>query len=142
MTTVSFTSNTITLAAANSAIEAGLAKAREMGIAVTIAVTDPNGVLKAYQRMEGASVLSTDVAVAKARTAATSGFNTGEFFEFIRTDPALLHGMTNVPGYAVFGGGEQITPADLGVIGAVGVSGAHYSQDEQVARAAVKAVTA
>ncbi|KXF53739.1 hypothetical protein AXA44_43470 [Rhodococcus sp. SC4] len=140
MTSPSFTTNTITLRAANAAIEAGLQKAQELGLAVTIAVTDPNGVLKAYQRMEGASVLSTDIAVRKARTAATSGFNTGALFDFIKTDPALLHGMTNVPDYAVFGGGEQISHPELGVIGAVGVSGAHYSEDEQIALAAVESV--
>lgn len=140
MTDQTYVTNSISLETANLAISAAIAKAEQMGLTVTVAVTDPNGILKAFQRMEGASVLSTDIAVNKAYTAVTSGFNTGAFFEFVKSDPALLHGMTEVPRFSVFGGGEQISHPTLGVIGAVGVSGAHYSEDEQIALAGVAAV--
>lgn len=139
MSESSYSVRAINLVGANAAISAGLAKARDMGLSVSIAVTDPAGTLTAFQRMEGASVLSADIAVRKAYTASTSGFSTGAFFDFIKTDPALLHGMTNVPNFAVFGGGELVVLED-GVIGAVGVSGAHYTEDEIIAKAAIAAV--
>lgn len=142
MTDSTYVTNSVTLATANRAIEAAIAQAEKMGLTVTIAIVDPSGVLKAYQRMEGSSQLSTDVAVRKAYTAATSGFNTGGFFEFIKTDPSLLTGMPQIPGYSIFGGGERIEHPELGLIGAVGVSGAHYSEDEQIALAGVASVLA
>jgi uncharacterized protein GlcG (DUF336 family) len=134
-----FTKSSISLNAAQRVLEAASVEATRLGIPMSIAVVDEAGTLKAFARMEGASVLSVTVAVDKAFTAATSGFPTGGFFEFIKDDPPLLAGIPVLPRIVAFGGGELIK-LDRSVLGAVGVSGGHYSQDEEVAVAGIEAL--
>jgi uncharacterized protein GlcG (DUF336 family) len=49
-------------------IAAARAKATELGVAVSVAVLDAAGHLKAFSRMDGAWLGSADVAIRKART--------------------------------------------------------------------------
>ena len=135
----SITKRSISLEAAQKAIEGASAKAREMGAPMVIAVVDESGVLKAFTRMDGAPLLSVDIAKDKAYTAVAFGIPTHEWFNFIKDDPPLLHGITQTPRLIVFGGGYPIA-ADGTVIGGIGVSGGHYSQDMQVAEAGLAAL--
>jgi uncharacterized protein GlcG (DUF336 family) len=64
---------------------------------------------------------------------------THAWFDFIKDDPPLLHGIVNTPRLVVFGGGYPIQIAGA-VVGAVGVSGGHYSQDMEVAQAGLAAL--
>jgi len=130
---------TISSEAARLAIAAAEAKAREMGAAMVVAVVDESGVLKAFSRMDGAPLLSVDVAQDKAYTAVAFGMPTHEWFNFIKDDPPLLHGITKTPRLTVFGGGYPITDSGQ-VVGGIGVSGGHYSHDMQVAEAGVAAL--
>ena len=56
------TKSTITSYAAQKMIEAAKAKAEEMGKPMVIAVVDDAGALKAYERMDGAPLLSVEIA--------------------------------------------------------------------------------
>jgi len=125
--------------AARRAIDAAEAKAREMGAPMVIAVVDESGVLKAFSRMDGAPLLSVDIARDKAYTAVAFGIPTHEWFNFIKDDPPLLHGITKTPRLVVFGGGYPLK-VDGQIIGGIGVSGGHYSHDMQVAEAGVAAL--
>lgn len=125
--------------AAQRTIAAAEAKAREMGAPMVIAVVDESGVLKAFSRMDGAPLLSVDVAKDKAYTAVAFGIPTHEWFNFIKDDPPLLHGITKTPRLVVFGGGYPLK-VDGQIIGGIGVSGGHYSHDMQVAEAGVAAL--
>jgi uncharacterized protein GlcG (DUF336 family) len=59
---------------------------------------------------------------------------------FSRMDPPLAAGAVGgIDRLVVFGGGFPITVGDT-IVGAVGVSGGHYSQDMDVARAGLAAV--
>jgi uncharacterized protein GlcG (DUF336 family) len=140
MTQLVFEKSSITLEAAELAIDAALKKAAEMKVAVAVAITDEAGNLRAFKRMVGCSILAGKVAFGKAFTAATSGFDTGPFFDFIKNDLPLLHGIPNLPDLVVFGGGYQIAIDGHGVIGAIGVSGGHYSEDEAIAKVGFQAV--
>jgi uncharacterized protein GlcG (DUF336 family) len=124
--------------AAQRAIEAAESKAREMGTPMVIAVVDESGVLKAFSRMDGAPLLSVDVAKDKAYTAVAFGIPTHEWFNFIKEDPPLLHGITKTPRLIVFGGGYPLK-ADGQIVGGIGTSGGHYTHDMQVAEAGVAA---
>lgn len=130
---------TISSEAARLALEAAEAKSREMGVAMVIAVVDESGTLKAFSRMDGAPLLSVDIAQDKAYTAVAFGLPSHQWFDFIKEDPPLLHGITKVPRLIVFGGGYPITHEGQ-IIGGIGVSGGHYSQDMQVAEAGLAAV--
>ena len=58
-----------------------------------------------------------------------------------KNDPPLLAGITHTPRLVVFGGGYPILENGQ-LIGAIGVSGGHYSEDMEVARAALDAINA
>jgi uncharacterized protein GlcG (DUF336 family) len=89
--------------------------------------------------MDGAPLLSVEIAKDKAYTAVAFGIPTHEWFKFIKDDPPLLHGIVNKPRLVVFGGGFPLRVGD-GLIGGIGVSGGHYTQDMQVAEAGVSAL--
>lgn len=120
---------------AHKVIAAAEAKASEMGIPFVIAVCDESGVLKAFSRMDGAALLSVQVAQDKAYTAVGFGMPTDAWHDFIKDDAPLLAGATDgIDRLVVFGGGFPIQ-VDGQRVGAIGVSGAHWSQDMEVARA-------
>ncbi len=127
--------------AADLLIGAATAKAAEMGLRVAIAVVDASGTLKAFRRMDGAPLLSNDIATNKAYTAAAYGLATHVWHDFIKEDPPLLHGIVHTPRLVVFGGGYPVE-IDGGISGAIGISGGHYSQDMEIAEAALAALSA
>ena len=127
---------TITTDAAHRVIAAAEAKAAEIGVPMCIAVADTGGNLKAFSRMDGAALLSTQVAQDKAYTAVGFGMPTHGWHDFIKDDQPLLHGIVHTPRLVVFGGGYPVQH-DGQVIGGIGVSGGHYHQDMQVAEAAL-----
>lgn len=136
----SFQKSSITSEAAERLIAAAEAKSREMGKAMCIAVCDEDGILKAFRRMDGAPLLSVQIAQDKAFTAISfGGLATHEWYDFIKNDPPLLNGIIKTDRLVVFGGGYAIKTEE-GIIGGIGVSGGHYSEDMQVAQAALEAL--
>lgn len=129
------TKQTLTLEAATSVVEAARAAAQSMGKPMVIAVTDEAGTLLAFARMDGAPVLSVDIAVDKAYTSATFGIPTHAWHDFIKDDPPLRDGApAAIKRLVVFGGGYPVA-VEGQVVGAIGVSGGHYSEDQKVAEA-------
>lgn len=129
----------ITQSASDRLIEAATAKAKKIGVPMAISIVDESGALKAFRRMDGAPLLSVDIATNKAYTAVSFGIPTHGWFEFIKNDPPLLHGIVHTPRLVVFGGGYPLTE-DGQTIGGIGVSGGHYDQDMAVAEAALAAL--
>ncbi len=120
---------------AHRMIAAAEAKASEIGVPMVIAVCDESGVLKAFSRMDGAALLSVQIAQDKAHTAAGFGMPTDAWHEFIKDDPPLAAGAVGgIDRLVVFGGGYPVI-VDETTVGAIGVSGGHYSQDMEVAQA-------
>jgi uncharacterized protein GlcG (DUF336 family) len=126
---------------AEKAIAAAAAKATEVKLKMCIAVSDEAGDLKAFLRMDGAPKLSIGIAQDKAYTAASFSMPTHAWFDFIKDDPPLLHGITHTPRLTVFGGGFPIVMKGE-MIGAIGLSGGHYTQDMECARAALASIGA
>lgn len=127
----------ISLELANKMLEAALEKAKQIGIPFSIAIVDSAGFLKAFAAMDGAPVLSLEIAQNKAYTAATYRRATHEWYDRIKDDPPLLHGIVHTPRLIIFGGGYPIEWNDQ-FIGGIGVSGGHYTQDMQVCEAALE----
>ncbi len=120
---------------AHRIIAAAEAKASEIGVPMVIAVCDESGVLKALSRMDGAALLSVQVAQDKAYTAVGFGMPTEGWHDFIKDDPPLAAGAVGgIDRLVIFGGGYPIKLGDT-IIGGIGVSGGHYSQDMEVAQA-------
>jgi uncharacterized protein GlcG (DUF336 family) len=137
-----FERSSVTAELARAMIDAAERKAAEMGHPFVIAVVDDSGVLKAFSRMDGAALLSVQIAQDKAYTAAGFGLATDAWHDFVKDDPPLAMGAApGIDRLVVFGGGYPVKVGDA-VIGAIGVSGGHYSQDMEVAKAGLAAVPA
>src|SRR3984893_3511826 len=125
---------------AQNMVNAALAKARQLGVTENVAILDDGGNLKAFGRMDGASVPTIEIAQRKAYTA-LFGVSTQDFFNFIQGDPSLLAGIPSLPRVAAWGGGFPIQ-VDGETVGAIGVSGApKVENDVDCARAALALVT-
>jgi uncharacterized protein GlcG (DUF336 family) len=132
----------ITLELAQEIVKHAVAQAVKDGGAFVVSVVDESGVQKAFARMDGAPLLSVQVAQDKAYTAAGFQMPTDGWFDFIKDDEPLRVGApTGIDRLVVFGGGYPIT-IDGVVVGGVGVSGGHYSQDMAVAQAGLRALDA
>jgi uncharacterized protein GlcG (DUF336 family) len=130
-----FEKRSVTTELAHRAVEEAEKKAREMKHPFVIAVVDESGVLKAFSRMDGAPLLSVQVAQDKAYTAVGFGLSTDGWHDFIKNDPPLATGAVGgIDRLVVFGGGYPIK-VDGQIVGGIGVSGGHYSQDMEVAKA-------
>jgi uncharacterized protein GlcG (DUF336 family) len=132
--TLTITRHHVALATARAIVAGAEAKAQELGIPAAIAVVDADGTLKAFARMDGTPLLPVRIAQQKAWTAISFGIGTHEWWEMVREDPPLLHGITHQQDVVVFAGGLPITSGGE-LIGGVGVSGGHYTQDQEIAQA-------
>ena len=132
-----FTKPTITAELAQALIRLTEAEATRIGLAVATTIVDESGVMKAFSRMDGAALVAGSASTKKAITAVGFGLPTGTpWHDFIKDDPILLHGAQQLDDFILLGGGFPIV-VDGATIGAIGVSGGHYTQDEQCARAAL-----
>jgi uncharacterized protein GlcG (DUF336 family) len=130
----------ITLELAQEIVNRAVAQAVEDGGAFVVSVVDESGVQKAFARMDGAPLLSVQVAQDKAYSAAGFLMPTDGWFDFIKEDePLRLGAPTGIDRLVVFGGGYPIT-IDGVVVGGIGVSGGHYTQDMAVAQAGLRAL--
>lgn len=129
-------SKNISLEFANKLLEAAIEKGKELGIPFSIAIVDKVGNLKSFAALDGAAVLSLEIAQNKAFSAAAYNRATHEWYDRLKDDPPLLHGIVHTPRLIIFGGGYPIRINDE-LIGGIGVSGGHYTQDMQVCEAAL-----
>ena len=131
--------HSISFELAQKMVDAALAKAKELGVTENVAIVDDGGNLKAFGRMDGAPILSIQMAQNKAYTA-LFGVSTQEFFNFIQGDPSLLAGIPTLSRVAAWGGGFPIK-VNGEVVGAIGLSGAPAVQnDVDCAKAALALV--
>jgi uncharacterized protein GlcG (DUF336 family) len=131
--------HSISFELAQKMVGAALAKAKELGVTENVAIVDDGGNLKAFGRMDGAPILSIQMAQNKAYTA-LFGVSTQEFFNFIQGDPSLLAGIPTLSRVAAWGGGFPIK-VNGEIVGAIGLSGAPAVQnDVDCAKAALALV--
>jgi len=109
-----------------------IAECAKNGWNVAVAVVDPHGALVYFERMEDTQYASNDIAIGKAKAAATYRRPTRVFMEVINKAPATA----TLPGVFASPGGLPIF-VDGKVTGAVGVSGVTGDQDEQCAKAGI-----
>jgi uncharacterized protein GlcG (DUF336 family) len=132
-----FPTAVVTREAAEALIAAASGAARDIGIRVTIAVTDAGGHLAALARDDGAPFLSVNVAIDKAWTAASFGLPTHVWADVI-ANPQLAQ-LAHRPRLVAVGGGVPIVSQGR-VVGGIGISGGDAVQDRQAAEAALKAL--
>jgi uncharacterized protein GlcG (DUF336 family) len=129
----------MTMNKAQQIIEAGIAKAKEIGQPMNIAVVDAGANLQAFARMEGAWLGSIDIAINKAFTAKAFDLSTQDLGKNSQPGDQFfgIH-VSNHCRIMIFAGGIPIKE-DGQVVGAIGVSGGSGVQDQTVAEAGVAA---
>lgn len=122
--------------AAKKAAQAALAEGRKNGWTVAAAVVDAGGVLVYFERIDGTQNGSSEVAQAKARSAALFKRPTKAFEEALAGGK---QGILSLPGAVPLDGGIPLVVGDK-IVGAIGVSGATSAQDGQCATVGVAAL--
>jgi uncharacterized protein GlcG (DUF336 family) len=127
----------LTLADAKRMLNAGEAKADELGIPYNIAVVDAGGHLLSFTRQDGATIGCIDLAINKAYTARAFDKATHVLGELAQP-AAELFGIqhSNAGKVVIFGGGIPIRRNGV-VIGAIGASAGTVAQDIAVVAAAI-----
>lgn len=121
-------------------ISGARAKAIEIGVPMCIAVTDESGTLVAYERMDGAKTISTNVAIDKAYTATGTRKGTHELGEASQPGKPVYGLSSTLGGRMVVIPGGLPFEFDGQVVGGIGVSGGAPAQDLEVAQAGIDAL--
>ncbi len=128
---------TVSAAQSRSMIDAAIAEARSMSVAVTVVVVDESGTTKEMARMDGAPLVSVQTATNKAYAAAAIGLPPDEFYAAIESDNAAVTEFGTRPGMALIAGGLPLL-AEGNVAGALGVAGAMTgAEDRRIAEVAI-----
>ena len=123
----------VNTATAKKIAAAVIAECQKNSWNVAVAIVDNHGYLVYYERMENTQYASNDIAIGKARAAATYRRPTRAFADVInKGGPATA----TLPGVFASPGGVPLM-VDGKVVGAVGVSGVTGDQDEQCAKAGI-----
>jgi uncharacterized protein GlcG (DUF336 family) len=131
----------MTLELAERLTAGALAKAREMGLGISVAVVDAAGHVVSLVRMDNAGWLSPDIAHAKAY--ATAGFrrDTEQMLQRLKGKEVFATALTSMSGGKVLlGQGGCLVMEGDEIVGAIGVSGATSEQDAECAQAGVDSV--
>ena len=116
----------LSLEEANRVIQGALAKASELKIRVSVAICDSGGRLIAFQRMDNSILASLFASQGKAITSVTIGRPSGDAPD----SPTLSNIVTKLGGVFIPGKGGVPLLRDGIVVGACGVAGAAWDQDE------------
>src|SRR6202011_3501972 len=126
---------TLDQAGAQTVLQAAKESAQQRNAPSAIAVVDPAGDLRAFQRIDGVRPASADLAIEKARTAARLQRPTAEIEDSINKGRTAFV-TANV---LVLRGGMPIR-VNGEVVGAVGVAGSSKENDPEIARTAAAAL--
>ena len=133
----------LTAAGAKRIMATAIARAREGGVAVSVAIVDAGGHLMLLERMEGGRFHTVHSATTKAVCAASNKRPTGS-----KGAQGQDLDVTHALGLALAAGPERWTPMEGGCpimagnecIGAVGVAGGDWAFDERVAKEAAESI--
>ena len=137
-------SKRLTAAGARKVMDTALARAKEAGIAVSVAVVDSGGHLVLLERMEGGRFHTVHSATTKAVCAASNKRSTGS-----KGAVGQALDVTHALGLALAAGPERWTAMEGGwpimagneCVGAVGIAGGNWEFDERVAKEAAESVS-
>ena len=125
----------LTLADVKKMLEACEAEAIKNKWNVAIAILDEGAHLLGFQRMDGAGPISAEVAIGKATTSALSRRPSKFFEDRVKDRPSFI----SFPAGVLIQGALPIMHQNE-CVGAIGVSGVHSHEDEQIALAGVNAL--
>jgi glc operon protein GlcG len=127
----------ISLARAEAVIDAAVAEAKKRNWKMNVAVADSGGNLVAFERMDGAMLASIQIAIHKARVAATFRRPTKVIEEGVNM--MRLNYLLAFDDVIASRGGIPLIEQGK-IIGALGCSGGADSQDEVVSKAGLAVI--
>ena len=129
----------LTLGAAKACMKAAMAKGREVRVAISVAVVDQGGQLVAFERMDGADLVTIGLAQDKAWTALMNRMPTRDLAPLVQPG-AEFYGYESIGRgrTIVFAGGMSLLRDGI-LVGGVGVSGGSVEEDQAIVDAAVAA---
>lgn len=135
----------LTLAGAKKMVQTATARARDAGIAVSVAIVDAGGHVIALERMDGGRFHTVHSATTKAVSAASNKRSTaarGAQGQALDTNHAL--GLALAAGTGRWTAMEGGCPVLIGgeCLGGVGVAGGDWKTDETIAQEAVASIGA
>ena len=112
--------------------------AKERSLRVGVVVIDELGLLVQMDKLDGAPLMSPDLAEAKALTALNFQRPTSEVARELANDPQQLATLQEIVHFKILArpGGLPIVRGGQ-VVGAIGIEGANAEQDEELAAAAI-----
>jgi glc operon protein GlcG len=123
------------LAEALALADRAIAKAEELKISVSVAVVDEFGQLVQLDRMDGAALMSPDLAEAKAITALNFKRSTSDVAKLDSSARSAIESIVYFKPIALPGGLPIFSGRELR--GAIGISGDDTIQDEMIAKFAI-----
>jgi glc operon protein GlcG len=138
-------SKRLTADGAKKMMATAIAKAKEAGVAVSVAITDAGGHLILLERMEGGRFHTVHSSTTKAVCAASNKRMTSA-----RGAQAQELDAAHALGLALAAGAERWTAMEGGCpiiaegecIGGIGIAGGDWATDERIAQAAVESIGA
>ena len=106
---------------------------------IAVAVTDRDGNLVAFSRMDNCAPLPRRIAVGKAYTAGVMGNDTGKIAERMKTNNMKGSDLGD-PNLVFVQGGVVIKANDGSILGGIGVSGLAAQEDEDLANIGLAAL--
>ena len=128
---------TITLQEAETKIKGAKSKIQELGVKMSVSVTDARGDLVAMIRTDGASWRTPVISRGKAVASACFGEPSGELEDRSRW-PVFQAFTVLQDGHFIMGQGAVPIYKDGEIAGAVGASGGKSQEDEDVCKAALE----
>jgi glc operon protein GlcG len=133
----------LTAAGAHKVVDTAVGRAREAGVAITVAVVDSGGHLVLLERMDGGRFHTVHSATTKAVCAASNRRTTGA-----KGAAGQALDVGHALGLALAAGPERWTAMEGGApivvggecVGAVGVAGGDWAFDERVAQEAAASI--
>ena len=121
-------------AQAAQATNQAVAKAKQLGVPVNIAILDTAGHLKSFVRMDDAFLGAIEVSMGKAKTAMLFRMNSEAVGEFM--DPKnKAYGLVNSNGGLIGFKGGMPVKTNAEIVAYIGVSGGTIEQDFEIASA-------
>jgi uncharacterized protein GlcG (DUF336 family) len=129
----------MTLASARRLIDAVEATGREMRVALSVAVVDSGDQLVAFARMDGADLVSIELARNKAFSALMNRMPTRDLAPLVQPGTEFYGYDSLAAGRMVVFAGGMPLERDGVLVGAVGVSGGSAEEDQRAVDAALTA---
>ncbi len=130
----------VTSSQSEKVLDAAKSKAKEIGVAMNIAIVDEGANLKAFVQMDDALLGCCDIAIKKAKTSRFFNINSGEIGKLSQPGGFLFNIEHSNGGLITFPGGVLLRNSNSEIIGAIGVSGGSVEQDHDVAIAGANAL--